>query len=501
MTKRNFTLIVSAVMATLGISAFAKNADKKSVLTADQRKTLADKWGEQFVTSFLKDLAESEADGEAIESAVEENAGNIELQHTMDNKMLKEMREQMKLMQDTIDKMAAQPADPVGGIPVNKPNPDGNKPGFKPDMSLEMNRMYIAMAEGDAWTGNETINADELKTEFGRYVSSEKLSIFRTLMGQTSSTQFMSTIMTDKFEVRASQSNITSVLQTFTPQFTPKGKTTFTPMTIKQYPMKINVAIIPSDIIDKVIGYLYDENLKPQDMPIVRYIVEQLIKPKLDEERETAFAMGRYKEPTKQEETYQPNEANQVCDGYITQLCDLKKAGDSKVNFLLTDLAELPADQTLLDYIEKAVDDVSPLYKNMKMFIHADPDVIIQYSRQYRNKFPNTKNEDGEKVKVDFSKFTFAPLEGMRGTGAFFITPKENFKHIMSRDPKTMSLRMETHHYQADIMGEWREGVGFWIQEAIFAYLPTELVDTVTAGAESLSAQTTEDNEEDTAGL
>ena len=135
------------------------------------------------------------------------------------------------------------------------------------------------------------------------------------------------------------------------------------------------------------------------------------------------------------------------------------------------------------------------------MFIHADPDVIIQYSRQYRNKFPNTKNEDGEKVKVDFSKFTFAPLEGMRGTGAFFITPKENFKHIMSRDPKTMSLRMETHHYQADIMGEWREGVGFWIQEAIFAYLPTELVDTVTAGAESLSTQTTEDNEEDTAGL
>ena len=49
---------------------------------------------------------------------------------------------------------------------------------------------------------------------------------------------------------------------------------------------------------------------------------------------------------------------------------------------------------------------------------------------------PALKNEDGEKIKVDFSRFTFAPLEGMRGTGAFFITPKENFKHLQSKDPQ-----------------------------------------------------------------
>lgn len=47
----------------------------------------------------------------------------------------------------------------------------------------------------------------------------------------------------------------------------------------------------------------------------------------------------------------------------------------------------------------------------------------------------------------------------------------------MSRDPKTMGLRMTTDDYQAKILGEWREGTGFWIKEAIFAYLPTALVD------------------------
>ena len=106
------------------------------------------------------------------------------------------------------------------------------------------------------------------------------------------------------------------------------------------------------------------------------------------------------------------------------------------------------------------------------MFIHADPDIVTRYSKAYREKYPWTKNEDGEKVKVDFSRFTFAPLEGMRGTGVFFITPKKNFKHLKSKDPLQTKIRMETYHYDLHVMAEWWEGTGFWLAEAIFAYIP-----------------------------
>ena len=95
-----------------------------------------------------------------------------------------------------------------------------------------------------------------------------------------------------------------------------------------------------------------------------------------------------------------------------------------------------------------------------------------------------TLPKDGQKVKVDYTNFTFAGLEGMRGSGAFFITPKENFKHIMSRDPKNQELRMATQDYEAKIFGEWREGCGFWIAEAIFAYLPEALVNEISPAAE-----------------
>lgn len=477
MRNRDLLLTVSAVMSFLSISSFAKDADGRSVLSAGDQEKLSKKWGEKFTEAFVKDLAELEKEGSSAEEAVKGVASEVEAQSKKDAATIAQLQNEIKTLKAENEKLGKLPGE--GGEVKN--GTDGKmKKEFKPDMSLMHNKAYYAAASGDVWTGDSTVDTTELKTEFGKYVSSDKLSIFNKLVGPISCTGYMSTIITDKFEVRASQAAIDSVLQTFTPRFTPKGKSKFTPLTIKMYPMKINVSIYPSDIINDVLGYLYDEKLEPKDMPIVRYIVEQLIKPKLDEDRELALCKGRYKDPVAVEDSFTPNKAEETCDGFITILCDLKKASDTDVTWLLDGTAALGEGEELLKQIENAVDQVSPLYKNKTMFIHADPDLIVKYGRAYRDKYPTTKNEDGEKLKVDFSRFTFGPIEGMRGTGAFFITPKENFKHIMSRDPKTMGLRMTTDDYQAKILGEWREGTGFWIKEAIFAYLPTDLVEELS---------------------
>ena len=468
-------MTVTAVMSFLGISAFAKDANGHSVLSAEDKQKLTEKWGQQFTEAFVKDLSELETDGVSAEEAIKGVASEVEAQAKKDAETILQLRNEIKTLKEENEKLAKLPGE--GGEAVIDQTGGKMKKEFKPDMSLLHNRAYVAAATGDVWTGDSTVDTSELKTEFGKYVSSDKMSIFQKLVGPISCTSYMSTIITDKFEVRASQAAIDSVLQTFTPKFTPKGKSKFTPLTIKQFPMKINVEIYPSDIINDVLGYLYDESLEPKDMPIVRYIVEQLIKPKLDEDRELALCKGRYKEPAASDSTFTPNKAEETCDGFVTQLCDLKKASDADITWLLDGTAALGEGEELLGQIDKAVDAVSPLYKNKTMFIHADPDLIVKYGRAYRNKYPTTKNEDGEKIKVDFSRFTFAAIEGMRGTGAFFITPKENFKHVMSRNPQNVGLRMTTDDYTAKVLGEWREGVGFWIKEAIFAYLPTALVE------------------------
>ena len=479
-----FGKVMSVVLAFLGISAFAKDKNGKSVLLSVQEEQLKQKYGEKFVESFKKDLAEFEKDGAAAESAVtgevqaqleDERESNVRLMERI--KALQESEKQMKALLEerdkTIERLSKEPSADAGEQ-VTGDNDKGMAKKFKPDMSLAHNQWLDAAFKGAAYSGNTTIDTTELQKEFGKYVSSERLQIIKDLMGTTESIRYMSTIVTDKTEVRAMQSAIDSVLQQFVPYWTPKSKSTFTPLTIRNYKCKINVPVKPSDIMEDILGYLYDENLDPQDMPIVRYILYQLIFPKLDEEREQALAVGVYKENSASQDGGAASDALDCMDGYVTQLKALKTASNKKVTWLLDGETLSTDGEALLAQIDKAVDQVKPLYRKKSMFVHADPDLVIRYSRAYREKYPWLKNQDGEKVKIDFTNFTFAPLEGMRGTGVFFITPKENFKHLMSKDPQRTQIRMETNHYNVDIMAEWWEATGFWLAEAIFAYIPPE---------------------------
>ena len=480
-----FAKVMSVVLSFLGISAFAKDKEGKSFLLPEQEKMLKDKYGDKFLESFKKDLADFERDGAAAETAVtEEVTAQLQAEQADNAKLLarikaleeaeRQFKADIEAKEKEIEKLSKEPGNGAGEVRTEETGQEQMAHRFKPDMSLAHNQWLDAAFKGAAYSGNTTIDTTELQREFGKYVSSERLHILRDLMGTTESIRYMSTIVTDKTEVRAMQSAIDSVLQQFVPYWTPKSKSTFTPLTIKNFKCKINVQIKPSDIMEDILGYLYDENLDPKDMPIVRYILYQLIFPKLAEEREQALAVGVYKENSVSQDGGTASAALECMDGYVTQLKALKTAENDKVTWLLDGTALSTDGETLLSQIDQAVDQVKPLYRNKTMFVHADPDLVIKYSRAYREKYPWLKNQDGEKVKIDFTNFTFAPLEGMRGTGVFFITPKENFKHLMSKDPQRTSIRMETNHYNVDIMAEWWEACGFWLAEAIFAYIPPE---------------------------
>lgn len=482
-----FGKILNVVLSTLGVTAFAKNEEGKSILLDEQREELKNKYGEKFLERFENDLKEFEKDGTSAESAISAEV-NAEFQKELaetkklleDGKLLIEQLGKEKAeMQETIAKLEKQEAPDNGETFENTKGME--KQEFKMDMNLAHNAYVEAKFKGAAYSGNSTIETSELQSEFGKYVSNEKMEIIKKLTGTTESTQYMSTVVSDKTEIRATSAAIDSVLQQFVPKWTPKGKSTFTPLTIKNYKLKINVPITPSDIMEDVLGYLYDEKLEPKDMPIVKYVLEQLIFPKLAEERELALAVGKFVESTATTDGQAGGDAQACMNGYLTQLVELRKANNTAVTWLLKD--EQITAENILAQIDKAVDQVAPLYKKKAMFIHADPDMITLYGRAYRAKYPYTKNEDGEKVKVDFSRFSFVPMEGMRGTGAFFITPKENFKHIRSLDPQRAKVYMQAANYDVKVFAEWWEGCGFWIAEAIFAYIPATLLADAAAAA------------------
>lgn len=512
--KKEFKMVAGWVMSVLGIQNFAKDNDGKLFLTAEQEQTLKEKYGEKFVEGFKADLSKMEVNGGTVdltlsaEEKLELEASRIETKNLKDR--IEEMKKAEADFKATIAKLEKEAADGHGTkVTVSKFEETAIKAGV--DLSLKHNKFLVDYMQGKvgaAYSGNSTIDTQELQKEFGKYVDSNRLEILKGLFGQTESTQYMSTVITDKTEVRANQASVIgSVLQQFVPVWTPSGKAKFHPLTIKNYKCKINVPIVPSDIMEDILGYMYDEQASTlQSMPVVRYILSQLIFPKLDEEREQALAVGKFveNEPDGNGQ-YTASSPLETMDGYLTQLvakflADYEENDTAKlsgIRWLQKGQQIDPSEKnvrTIIDAAVKEVSDKYPLYAKKKMKVHIDPVLADAYRREYLEEYKWLKNQDGtHKNDIDFSNFEFGECEGMRGTGCFFITPKENFKHLMSHNPQNVTLRFQEQDYTVKIFGEWWEGTGFWMAEAIFAYISPEY-----AGIEAESPAEEQEQEQQT---
>lgn len=489
----NFKEVVASVLMYFGISAFSKNEEGKSQLTDEQKKQLTDKFGAKFVESFTAELAKAESNGETFDEVVTaEMRLKLEAQKAEMDRLkaqAQQLRDEKAALEATIAKLEKEPgADGGKKVPVNTLEAKLKEAGV--NLSLKHNRFLADYLQGKvsgAYSGDSTIDTQELKTEFGKYVDSNRLEILKGLFGKTQSTECMSTIITDKTEVRANQASVIgTVLQQFVPAWTPSGAAKFTPLTIKNYKCKLNVPIIPSDIMEDIIGYMYDEQASTlQSMPVVRYILNQLIFPKLDEEREQALATGRFVENVADGNgAFSASTPLESMTGYLTQLVDkynydaddthTTKSGirwlQKGVQIVTTGSSKNV--RVTIDAAVKEVADLYPLYAKKAMKVHIDPVLADAYRREYLEEYKWLKNQDGtHKNDIDFSNFTFAELEGLRGTGCFFITPKENFKHLMSHNPQNVTLRFQEQDYMVKIFGEWWEGTGFWMAEALFVYI------------------------------
>jgi hypothetical protein len=475
-----FKKILALVFTSLSIKALAKGEDGKAVLTAEQEKELKEQFGEKFLAKFKADLAAEEAKGAdlTVESPeVTALQGQLTQMKTDFNTAMSKI----KVLEEAKAKL--EKTEEVDTPETVDANANGaKKVAFKPNMAFQHNKVIADYFKTGnmQYSGSDTIVTTELESEFGLYVSGVKLDIFQSLKQELTITQYMTTVTTDKTEWRAAKAIMDSVLQQFTPKWTPKGKSTFSPITIKNFKLKVNVPITPSDIVDQYIGYMYDENLTPDQMPIVKYVVDVLLIPQLGEDLENAMSTGKFVEHTQTQDGAAGSAAEDSMDGVVTILQTLKVKVGNSVTWLL-DGVELTA-VNIIEKMNAAADAVAPLYKKKKMTIHADPDLILMYQRAYQKLYPNTKNEDNGKLRLDFTNLTFAPVDGLIGTGVFFITPKENFIHLMSRNASDAKIFLQVANYDVKVFMEFWKGVGFAMEEAIFAYLPA----TVETGSGSV---------------
>jgi hypothetical protein len=313
-----------------------------------------------------------------------------------------------------------------------------------------------------------TISVAEIVSEFGTYLGQNIQQIKRLLTQPTISQNFMTTVATKDLVYRASKAVVSDLVQGFQKAWTPKGTPAFTPRSIPQRRHKFDISFYPDEVVDTWLGFLTDEANARAQWPITRYILEQLIIPKINENRELSLiGIGDYEEPSEGV----AQDTGKSMDGFCTLLEDLKTAGTSNVNFISLDGGMTY--HNVVENIEDFAAMIKPLYLSIGMRLFCSQNIYMAYHRRKRDLYGIMPTYDPKDDVILGTNMILTPLPSMATKDIIFATPKENFIRVLNRNEGASNIMVENVDRQIKIYADWHESVGFGIEEALFAYVPS----------------------------
>ncbi len=438
------------------------DAQGRVQLSEEDERELTEHFGAGFV-QLLKEKSfatEDEKASNLYEAAVRHATEQVETKFT----------EQIAQLQKDIATLAAKPEDLPG---VEKATGIVNglqRNSFKADMTLSHNKAAAAFLESGSMTGTPTIEVDDLRRELGPYLSQgNNLDILKRLYQGFTTSQHLSWKRVVSAYKAVEGISVDHVVQQFKPKWTPKGGAKFTPLTIKNHHHKVNFPIIPAQVGESWLFHLYDESKTPDQMPLTRYIVDNVLLPQIDEDIENVM-ISKAKYVADSEKT------EETMDGFETILVEAKKSHDKAFRFFNTTKNLLEAtDGEVLDTIDNFVASLAPLYRAKQMPVFLSHDIYLKYKRAYKNKWgagSGTEKVNFGEDRVDFSNCYLQVLDCLYGSPIVFSTPKENFVGLQHKNPAPFIADIQKHNYEVRFFCEFWLGVGFLIKEAVFAIVP-----------------------------
>ena len=462
--------IAGIIAAVLGKKELTVK-DGKYELSQEERAKIENIYGKDFLDAF--EASAIDEDGTSIfESMV--NAAKAK------DKTIADLNADKAELQKTVNTLAAEPEPtpaPRAVAPANS-----NAVTFKLNAGAKHNILAaqaLASSAGFAAVQGETavsLNTGDLNEEFGAVMPpSTRIEVLskRIYNGFNDAKYFRR--ITSNTDYKASAAIMSEVSQQFTPKWTPKGSAKFTPVVIKYRRHKINVLLNATDILKSWLSYLYEQGKTQMEMPIIKYIIEQHILPKVtDDIVLSMIAKGEFKDHD--DGTVENGDAGFAAkdsmDGIETILVNGKSDSKCKFNFFknAADYTKMTAQQ-LLDYVDSFVDAISPLFARI-FTVHCSPEFLTAYRRAdfaVNGKYTNDMT-DGE---IRFTHFKLAAMESMYNSKIIFATPSDNLVMLVDYAKAENCINMiQAQDYDVKIFGEYSLSVGFLIAEAVYAAVP-----------------------------
>jgi len=321
------------------------------------------------------------------------------------------------------------------------------------------------------------MDIEDIKTEYGTYYRDGGQNLTRVLSKPYISSQteaLFGLIPTDDTSYQMAIAELTRVLQPFQLGWTPLGEFKAAPILLTQTPFKVDLEENPDKLENSWLGFLADNKLNRTEWPFVRYLVEEHLYKRMDEDYElNEIYFGKLVAPT----PGTPGAAGTGMDGIRTII----NRGIQQSKITPIALGAIPADPlAFCEYIESFVDKFTLRYRGQAMEVCMNLSLARRYAKGRHQKYKSDIADptarpilDGNgnallTVPIEFTNHTVVGLLSMGDSMKIWATNKENRKRLAKKTVNQRAVRIESAKRQVAIYTDFYKGVGFPVLEAVF---------------------------------
>lgn len=310
-----------------------------------------------------------------------------------------------------------------------------------------------------------TITAADVVTEWGTVYRAEGQGvqdIMVKLMQKSVTAGYFAMRPTEKTILEKVSAQFARVLQRFQKAYTPVGGTTFEPLKIPLYKLKIDLLETPDDLEETWLGFLADKSLKRQDWPFIKWYLTQATE-QADSDLEKfeiwAGVPGSITPGT-------ATAAGTSLMGIRKQINTLNTA--SKLD--LISVGAVPSDdEDFVDYVEEFFASIDPLLRAEIDFIFMEPDKVIRFRNGMRAKYNTYYEAVGNKdiTKLRDYNVELIGLPSMTGSDKIWCTPPWNRQMGFKKPGNVNVFQVENVDRNVKAYTDYYKGFGFWIGEYV----------------------------------
>lgn len=253
---------------------------------------------------------------------------------------------------------------------------------------------------------------------------------------------------------------ITNVVQGWAPVWNDMGALQIEHKVLVNYRHKVNFGFTPDQIQGSYWAFLYNEKMKAEDMPITKYVVEQLLMPKVVDDVATLSVKGVYDSGNLDVFGNAMNGIEQILADLFAQV---PGTGHTPFKIPLTTLTDSNIVDQVTSFERQIPSKMKGKIKKIFMSENNKERYIIQYEEQFGTNL--LVNKDKMTTRVGGREIVGIP--GM-DTDDIFATIEDNFVRLVDLfDNKPSITDVQKQDYVVKYFMEFWKGYDFLVNELV----------------------------------